>query len=497
MKKPSPVPAERVRAGNAAPIRTDGAYILYWMVAARRTTWSFALQRAVEHAATLGRPLLVLEALRCDHRWASDRLHAFVLQGMADNAKKLAARGVAYHAYVEPSPGAGKGLLDALARDACVVVTDDFPAFFLPRMIDAASRRLPVKLEAVDSNGILPMRVAPRVFPTAHAFRRFLQKTLAPHFDALPEEDPLRGRRLATAAIPADVTARWPAANRALLRSDATAISHLPIDHSVPPVAVRGGEAAARAALHSFLDDRLPRYAEARNDIEADASSGLSPYLHFGHLSSHEIFRRLAERERWTPASIAESTNGAREGWWGMSRSAEAFLDQLVTWRELGFNFCAHRDDYDRFEALPEWARRTLGEHAADPRSPAYDAAALEAAATHDPLWNAAQTQLVREGRIHNYLRMLWGKKILEWTHSPEEALEVMIALNDKYAVDGRDPNSYSGISWVLGRYDRPWGPRRPIFGTVRYMSSESTARKMSVKGYLARYAPAGAMRSR
>jgi deoxyribodipyrimidine photo-lyase len=166
----------------------------------------------------------------------------------------------------------------------------------------------------------------------------------------------------------------------------------------------------------------------------------------------------------------------------------EGFLDQLVTWRELGFNTCWHRPDHDRYETLPDWARRTLARHAGDPRQHLYTTDQLAAAATHDPLWNAAQRQLVREGRLHNYLRMLWGKKILEWTTEPREALEVMLELNNRYALDGRDPNSTSGIFWVLGRYDRPWGPERPVFGTVRYMSSANTARKVSVRAYLERY---------
>jgi deoxyribodipyrimidine photo-lyase len=168
-----------------------------------------------------------------------------------------------------------------------------------------------------------------------------------------------------------------------------------------------------------------------------------------------------------------------------MSASAEAFLDQIVTWRELGFNLCWQRSDYDRYDSLPDWARRTLAAHARDRREHVYTLEQFEAAATHDPLWNAAQRQLVREGRIHNYLRMLWGKKILQWTPGPEAALAVMLELNDKYAVDGRDPNSCSGIFWVLGRYDRAWGPERPVFGTVRYMSSENTARKVRVKEYV------------
>ena len=180
--------------------------------------------------------------------------------------------------------------------------------------------------------------------------------------------------------------------------------------------------------------------------------------------------------------------DGRREGFWGLSAPAEAFVDQLVTWRELGYNRCALDPDHDRYETLPDWARATLDEHAADPRPHLYDLAAFERAETHDPLWNAAQNQLVREGRIHNYLRMLWGKKVLEWSRSPREALAILIELNNRYALDGRNPNSYSGIFWIFGRYDRPWGPERPIFGKVRYMTSANTARKVRVVEYVERY---------
>ena len=238
--------------------------------------------------------------------------------------------------------------------------------------------------------------------------------------------------------------------------------------------------------MQHFLVKLLPQYTELRNEPAADATSGLSPYLHFGHIAAHEIFYRLAEQEHWSPESLAHNAAGKKEGWWGMSPSAEAFLDQLVTWRELGFNFCAHRDDYDQFDSLPDWARATLARHAGDRRAYVYSLDEFAAAGTHDPLWNAAQRQLLVEGRMHNYLRMLWGKKIIEWTATPQDALDIMIELNNRYALDGRDPNSYSGIFWVLGRYDRPWGPERPIFGTVRYMSSENTARKLDVRPYLA-----------
>jgi len=197
-------------------------------------------------------------------------------------------------------------------------------------------------------------------------------------------------------------------------------------------------------------------------------------------------------RERWSPEDVIPPANGRRAGWWGVTESAEAFLDQVLTWRELGFQFCHHRDDHDRWSSLPEWARRTLSVHASDPREHLYDLDDFASARTHDPLWNAAQNQLVREGTIHNYLRMLWGKKILEWTEHPKQALEIMLELNNRFALDGRDPNSVTGICWVLGRHDRAWGPERPVFGTVRYMSSANTARKVPVKAYLERYANPG-----
>lgn len=483
-----PVPSLRICARNAASIRAERAFVLYWMTAARRTRWNFALQRAVEAAVDLGKPLVVLEALRCDYRWASERLHGFVIDGMSDNATRFASAGVDYLPYVEPVRGAGSGLLEALAAEACLVVTDDFPTFFLPRMVEAAATRIDVRLEAVDSNGLLPMRDADSVFPSAYAFRRHLQKRLPAHLRELPEADPLATAGLRRErALPAAILARWPSAPH-----DPAA---LPIDHDVKPVAgLRGGEEAANVALERFVEHGLARYVEDRNEPERSGTSGLSPYLHFGHVSVHEVFLAVASREGWSPRDLAATTAGKREGWWGMSPPAESFLDEAVTWRELGFNFCSRREDYDRFDSLPDWARRTLAEHAADPREHVYSIEELGGARTHDPLWNAAQNQLVREGKIHNYLRMLWGKKILQWTRSPEDALEAMIELNNRYALDGRNPNSYSGIFWVLGRYDRPWAPERPIFGVIRYMSSENTAKKFKVKEYIRRYGDAPAL---
>jgi deoxyribodipyrimidine photo-lyase len=477
---------------NRAAIRQDGAFVLYWMIAARRVRSNFALQYAAAQALAMGRPLVVLEALRCDYPWASDRLHRFVVDGMADNARDLAGRGVTYLSYVEPARGDGAGLLEALAAHACLVVTDDSPAFFLPRMVAAAASRLPIRLDVVDSNGLLPIAATDAAFPTAYAFRRFLQAKLPAHLDEVPAPDPLQGVSLpALTGLPAGILRRWRMEGGDEVPGVPGDLGRLPIDHAVAPVAgVPGGPRAARRALDRFVAERLPHYASRRNDPDPgrEVGSGLSPYLHFGHVGPHEVFAAVAAAEGWTDARLGQSAAGKRTGWWGMSQPAEAFLDQLVTWRELGLNFCARREDHAEYDSLPPWARATLERHTGDPRPRVYSPESFDAAETHDPIWNAAQRQLRRRGTIHNYLRMLWGKKILEWSPSPRAALETMIELNNRYALDGRDPNSYSGIFWCLGRYDRPWGPERPVFGTVRYMSSDNTARKLDLRAYLEAY---------
>jgi deoxyribodipyrimidine photo-lyase len=477
------VPSLRIQPCNRAPVNPNGDYVLYWMIAARRTSYNFSLDRAIEWCHELQKPLLVFEPLRRDFPWASDRFRNFVAAGMSANQKSLAGTNAFYFPYLEATPDADKGLLQALASRTTVVVTDEFPCFFLPRMVAAAAKKLPVLLEQVDSNGVIPLRAAPRDFPTAFSFRRFLQKNLEAHLLNFPAANPLaHANNLPRLdSLPKSITNRWPPA---ALNNATAALSHAPTAQSIEPP---GGSLAAYQTLKNFLARKLPHYLESRNEPSENTASGLSPYLHFGHISSYEIFAALASKEKWEPAKIALRSTGAREGWWNMSAPSEAFLDQLITWRELGFNFCAHRADYDQYESLPDWARETLATHSRDKREHRYTLEQFAAARTYDPLWNAAQTQLLREGEMHNYMRMLWGKKILEWTRTPKEALEIIIELNNRYAIDGRDPNSYSGIFWCLGRYDRPW-PERPIFGTVRYMSSANTARKLNVKPYLSRY---------
>jgi deoxyribodipyrimidine photo-lyase len=480
-------PDSRIIRLNQAPVDLNGDYVLYWMTAARRTTYNYGLEHAVAKARELGKGLVVLEALRCDYPHASRRLHAFIIQGVADNFKALSKKSVLYYPYLEPKPEAGKGLLAAWTARASLVVCDWFPCFFVPRMLAAAAKKISVRSEAVDSCGLIPLSAPGKVFTRAYDFRRWLQKNLPELLAEVPIVDPTKNFSAPRPKAPNDIIQRWPQADGEKLVSG-KALAAIKLPQGPEPVEIRGGARAAQKALRRFLKKSLAGYAEARNQPEPGATSGLSPYLHFGHISAQQVFWELADAEVWTPQHLSEQSKGQREGWWGMSPAAEAFLDQLVTWRELGFNFCQNRDDYDQYGSLPDWAKNTLQAHAGDEKPYQYSLEQLESAHSHDEVWNAAQRQLLREGMIAGYLRMLWGKKILEWSPTPAAALTAMIQLNDRYALDGRDPNSYSGIFWCLGRYDRAFGPERTIFGKVRYMSSANTKRKLRLAGYLERF---------
>lgn len=482
------VPQDRIRPANQGILNPQGSFVLYWMTAFRRLNWNFALQHAADLSREMGKPLIILEALRADYPFASPRFHRFILQGMGERFQLLRRMAPAYYPFVERERGEGKGLLKALSQHACCVVADDFPSFFIPRMLAAAGRIVDVRMDLVDSNGLLPLSEADREFSAAYHFRRHLQKTLPDHLPESPDPSPLsRGLPPGDGVVPEDVLERWPRASQDLLAGAESELAQLPLDGKVGPVSLPGTGQEGQRVLRGFLGEGLRRYHEDRNHPDLPVTSGLSPFLHFGLISAHEIFWAVAEAEGWTPLRLSPRTDGKRTGWWGVSPGAEAFLDQLVTWRELGFNMTFRREDYAQYESLPQWARETLAQHQEDPRPHLYGLEEFQEARTHDPIWNAAQRQLLEEGVIHNYLRMLWGKKILEWSPSPRDALEVMLQLNDGLALDGRDPNSYSGIFWCLGRYDRGW-PERPVFGKVRSMSSRATRRKVKLDRYLERF---------
>lgn len=453
----------RIRPANDAPVRPGGRYVLYWMTAARRSRHNPALERAVALCAELGRPLLVFEGLRSVYPHASPRFQAFVAEGMADNAAAFAARGVSYIPWLESDPAQGGRVFAELAAGAALIVADDAPVFFLPRMVAAAAARAGVRMEAVDGWGLLPVSSPGRAYGRAVDFRRHLQRALGPFLEAMPLADPLAAYAAGPATSPVA-----PRQERAAL-----------LPGGVGPVALRGGEIAARAALAAFAP-RLARYGAERSHPDADAASGLSPYLHWGHISAFEVFETLAAGAFPVPAA------GSREGGWG-GHPAESFLDQLVTWRELCANTAHFLPDYTGFASLPAWALATLDKHRADART-TYTLTELDEARTDDPVWNAAQRQLREEGTIQNYLRMLWGKRVLGWSATPEEAWERLVWLNNRWAIDGRDPNSWGGIAWVFGRYDRPWAPERPVLGSLRFMTSASAVRKLRMRAWLQRW---------
>lgn len=432
-----------------------GSFVLYWCQSARRMVSNLALDYAIARANDCGVPVVVFESLRTDYPGANDRLHAFVLEGVAANIRDAAARGVSYHFFLPRSPDEARGVVRQLAAEARIVVTDDYPTFVVRDHVERFARKTPVALFTVDANGMFPMRAFEKEMYSAKILRDRAVRLIDALWSRSPELSPRATRAFAIDLPKYDG-----------LDPRGTAAS-LPIDHGIGPVRTRGGRDSGLEMLRAFIETRLARY-DARRNRDADATSELSPYLHFGFLSIHEIV-----------AAVYASGAPAAD--------IDAFLEQAVIRRELSFNMCHHRKDHDSLSALPEWARRTLDAHRTDRRKPLYDAATLEAGTTHDEVWNLAQNGLRAEGTIHNYLRMLWGKKIIEWSATPEAAHALMIDLHERWAIDGRDPNTHAGVLWCFGKHDRPWAPERPIFGSIRWMSSDATKRKVDLAAYARR----------
>ncbi|RJU96500.1 MAG: deoxyribodipyrimidine photolyase [Candidatus Poseidoniales archaeon] len=496
------IPSSRLNI-HGAP-NTDGEVIVYWMTAARRPYRNHALEHAVNLAREHGLPLVVIECLALHHRWANDRISTFVLQGMSDNRETFSTSGVTYVPYVETKRKEASTLLKTWLHHAFACVIDDYPTYYPKHVLNTALEVKPCEVHVVDSNGFMAMRAQGRDFSTAYSLRRHLHKTIREHMHEFPASRPLDGTEDLPIYDEKKIHAVFELANTPVTPYEfiwrvseggdvgRNALSTLSIDHDVQPVlGKRGGHLEGRRRWKEFFADRLSSYHEKRNKPQERGASGLSPWLHFGHISVHAILHDIFTHHRWDVSLVNPPNDGRRRGWWGLNEPVEAFLDQIITWRDIGFIHCAMIENHTKYESLPLWARNTLGEHAEDERPYLYTFEELETATTHDPLWNAAQNQLRQEGIIHNYLRMLWGKKILEWSPSPEIAMEWMIALNDRWALDGRDPNSYTGIGWVLGKFDRGW-TERPVYGKIRCMTSASTARKFSTKDYVEKYNKVG-----
>tara|TARA_B100000945_G_C20424614_1_gene619733 strand:- start:614 stop:2134 length:1521 start_codon:yes stop_codon:yes gene_type:complete len=490
----------RIRILVDTPLNKSGEFVLYWMTAQRRATWNPALQHAADLAEMLNRPLLVVEPFSSDYSFASDRLVTFVVQGMLDNRKSFEELGIRYIPWVETHRERGAGLLSRIASKSCVVVIDDFPCGHPRFVLERAQKILDTRLHAVDGCGVIPMSWTDKAPPLAHTFRRVVQRRILDVILDGPKENPLESRSnvlsisdnqyeslmesLDFEGTPLEWL--WRVAEGGITGREA--LNPLPIDHDVFPVSnCRGGSVEANRLLEIFINKKVAHYSDGRNNPSNCTTSRLSPWLHFGHISALEVVHRVLQKYQWDPSMSSEKVSGSRHGWWGLDEAPESFLDQIITWRDLGFHFAYHRPDYASFESIPEWAQMTLINHANDPR-PSYSFQELEDAETHDEIWNAAQRELKETGVIHNYLRMLWGKRILEWAPDPVTASKWMVDLNDRWALDGRDPNSYTGIFWVLGRHDRAWGPERPVFGKVRFMSSANTARKLDLSGYLSQF---------
>jgi len=428
-------PDHRVQLLNSAPFRSGAKYVLYWAQVNRRVASNHALAYAVALANQAELPVLFYEGLTFDYPYASDRFDQFILEGTPDTSRQLERLGIGYVFYHRQKPSDPNDVVYRLAKDAAALVTDDYPLWparvFNPRV----AAKIAIPYYAVESSCIVPMSCFDKREYAAYTIRPKIRKMLTEFLTPVP-------------------------AIRVRHKFGGTRPEFAGAIHST------GGSVAAHKRLRGFLTHNLHRYANLSNQPSENATSGLSPYLHFGHISSLEV--ALAVRDY------------AREH----KLLPDEFLEELIVRRELAFNFARFTEHPDSLDALPDWARKTLRKHSRDKRDPTYSGDQFERAQTHDPLWNAAQKELLLTGKIHGYYRMYWGKKILEWSRTPEEALAIAIYLNDRYALDGRDPNSYTNILWCFGLHDRPW-VERPIFGQVRYMSYQGMRRKTDVDAYI------------
>jgi deoxyribodipyrimidine photo-lyase len=435
-------------------------YVLYWMQIFKRASHNLALNFAINAANERKLPLVVYEGLKYYYPWANDRLHTFILEGVEEKRREFAQQGIRYLFYLQRHERDPRDTVARLAADAALVVTDDFPCFIIPEHNRRIAARAPVPVYAVDSNGIVPLSKFDKEEYAARTIRPKIKRLLPDYLES-PSTPEVQRRAPKLKVDCPEETRDTGAENIPRL------VASCAIDHSVTPSPLyHGGTRNGRARLKHFVENILPRYDELRSKPGIDGSSRLSSYLHFGFLSAHEVVAAVGE---------SDAPQAAKE----------AYLEEVIVRRELGYNMTRFNPHYQTLDALHDWAKRTMNDHAADPRPAILPRAQIESAQTYDALWDATQRELLRTGEIHNYARMLWGKKVIEWCATYAEAFELLEHLNNKYALDGRNPNSYAGILWCFGKHDRAWGPERPVFGKLRYMTSQSMARKFDARKYI------------
>jgi deoxyribodipyrimidine photo-lyase len=444
---------ERITSLSQKPVR-KGRYVLYWIQAAPRVTCNHAYQHAIRMADRLSLPLLACFNLVPGYPEATRPQYRFLIEGLLTLSQALEERGVRL-VITTGIPGAATL---ALGNDAALVVTDKGYLRFQNRWKEQVAAGLDCPLVQVETNVVVPVSTAsPKEEWSAATFR----KKIVPQIERflIPVEE----KKPAQSSLRLDAGSVREETDESLLAGifNEDPVKNGPIQPD--PLPWTGGESGAKDRLNRFIQENLDRYPADRNDPTAGVLSCMSPYLHFGQIS---------------PLFIAQKIIGSG------SPSAGIYLEELIVRRELSINFVSYNPYYDEFSGLPDWAKKTLSQHSTDHRDYLYRFSEFESALTHDPYWNAAQLEMILTGKMHGYMRMYWGKKILEWSETPQEAFSTVISLNNKYELDGRDPNGYAGVAWCFGKHDRPW-QERPVFGTIRYMTAAGLNRKFDTNRYV------------
>ena len=441
----------RIQRLNDTPVR-KGAYVLYWMQQSQRETWNHALEHAVDQANQLGLPLVTGFGLTDTYPEANLRHYTFMLEGLAETAAALTDRGIQLVVQKGNPPDVARNL----GKQAALIVCDAGYLRHQRQWRRDVAQKAGCPVIQVEADAVVPVAAASdKAEYAARTIRPKLHRVLADFLMPL-SRTPLHksSMHLPFAGLDLDDPQRL--------------LAGLTLDKSVPPVSrfFPGGTSHAKKRFQAFLSDGLENYARHGNQPQTDDISCMSPYLHFGQISPVYLAMALMN----VPASLADAR--------------DAFLEQLIIRRELAVNFVYYTPGYDRFDVIPGWAKKTLADHETDPREYIYNLNQLVQADTHDPYWNAAMMEMTCTGFMHNYMRMYWGKKILEWSSTPQQAYETTLALNNRYFLDGRDANSYTGVAWLYGVHDRAWA-ERSIFGKVRYMAASGLERKCDISAYV------------